>query len=88
MRSGNAGGKNEGGKNENSRRGKILQAGAAVGLVGLCATGVASGVACPILMGAAGLLAFSALRRDDAQGVACASCALPTPKSPAKEGPR
>ena len=51
---------------------KILQAGGAVALAGLCVTGVASGIACPILMGAAGTLAYAALRRTD--GAACGAC--------------
>lgn len=54
---------------------KILQAGSAVALAGLCVTGVASGVACPILMGAAGTLAFSALRRKEEKD--CAACEAP-----------
>jgi len=41
--------------------GRFLKAGGVVGLAALCATGVASGIACPLLMGAAGGLAFSAL---------------------------
>jgi hypothetical protein len=57
-------------------RGKVLKASAAVGLAGLCATGVASGVACPLLMGAAGLLAFSAWHRQGAQS--CAACEVDT----------
>jgi hypothetical protein len=51
---------------------KFLQAGGAVALAGLCVTGVASGIACPILMGAAGTLAYAALRRTD--GAACGAC--------------
>lgn len=72
------------------KTGTILKAGAAVGLAGICATGIASGVACPVLMGTAGVLAFSALRRpggNDADA-GCAACALPAAQSPAKEGPR
>jgi hypothetical protein len=46
--------------------GRVLKAGGAVALAGLCVTGVATGIACPILMGAAGTLAFSAMRRKGA----------------------
>ena len=54
---------------------KILQAGGAVALAALCVTGVATGIACPILMGAAGTLAFSALRRSGGPG--CSVCEAP-----------
>ncbi len=47
------------------RKGKALKAGGAVGLAGLCITGVASGVACPLLLGAAGVLAWSAFGREE-----------------------
>lgn len=70
------------------KTGTILKAGAAVGLAGLCATGVASGIACPILMGTAGVLAFSALRRNDSEGAACAACALPAAQARTQDGPR
>jgi len=57
---------------------KVLQASGAVALAGLCVTGVASGIACPILMGAAGTLAFTAFSRKG--GSSCPAC-LPVPES-------
>jgi hypothetical protein len=57
---------------------KVLKAGGAVALAGLCVSGVATGIACPILMGAAGTLAFSAMRRKEAAACpACEPVALP-----------
>lgn len=56
---------------------KALKVGGAVALAGLCVTGVATGIACPILMGAAGTLAFSALRLKNEEP---STCAVPVAK--------
>ena len=60
VQDGNAGMEGRGGSKK-----RILKAGGAVALAGLCVTGVASGIACPLLMGAAGTLAYSAMRRKE-----------------------
>lgn len=65
----------------NKETGKqVLKASGALALAGLCATGVASGIACPILMGAAGTLAFSAMRRKND---VTSTCAVPVVKDEA-----